>query len=38
MDALYGNNAMKSTSNFFESNSMVMNFAFLILVLIIFMM
>lgn len=40
MDALYGNvnNAMKSTSGFFESNSMVMNFAFLILVLIVFML
>lgn len=40
MDALYGNvnNAMKSSGNFFESNSMVMNFAFLILVLIVFML
>ena len=32
MDALYGNvnNAMQNTKGFFESNSMVMNFAFLI--------
>jgi hypothetical protein len=40
MDALYGNvnNAMKSSGNFFESNSMVANFAFLILVLIVFLL
>jgi hypothetical protein len=40
MDALYGNvnNAMQNTKGFFESNSMVMNFAFLILVLIVFLL
>uniref|UniRef100_A0A6C0LV59 LamG-like jellyroll fold domain-containing protein n=1 Tax=viral metagenome TaxID=1070528 RepID=A0A6C0LV59_9ZZZZ len=38
MNAMYGNdnNAMGSTSEFFKSNSMVMNFAFLILVLVVF--